>query len=197
MYALLSRAFSFPSAELHAEVAGGGWLDELTAALRLLPHHLGAGEPATWRVPAGYDEFQSQYIRLFEMGGRGGAPCPLHSGHYSRDRLRAMEELVRFYNFFGLKIAPGLMPDHVTVEMEFMQFLTDVPSEARDTSGDSRSYLRAQRDFLTSHLGRPWPIAALALKRERALPFYRSLVALTARFLEAEQRYVERALVSA
>ena len=193
-YALLSRALAFPEQPFHAELLDGRWLAEIALAQQELPYRLDLGAPGAWRCPAGYDRFQSEYIRLFEVGGRGGAPCPLHSGHYAGDRLRAMEELVRFYNFFGLRISPGIMPDHATVELEFMHYLAFKEAEEREAGGDEGSYLRAQRDFLKRQLGNWWPLLTAAVKRQRPLPFYRSLVALTGRFLEAERRYVERAL---
>ncbi len=172
----------------------GRWLDELAALLTALPYALDRRASGAWRVRADYERFQSEYIRLFEVGGRGGAPCPLYSGHYAGDRLRAMEELVRFYSFFGLSPSPGLMPDHVTVELEFMHFLTFQEAEAKKAGGDEASYVRAQGDFLQRQMANWWPLLTAAVQRQRPLPFYRSLVPLTGRFLEAERSYLERAL---
>ena len=195
-YAHLSRAFAFPQPEFHAEVREGRWLEAQTALLAELPHRLRGGAAGGWRASADYDRFQSEYIRLFEIGPRSGAPCPLYAGHYASDRLRAMEELVRFYNFFGLRLSPGLMPDHVTVELEFMHYLAFKEAEARDSGGDVDSYLRAQRDFLQRQLANWWPILAATVKRQRPMPFYRALAVLLARFLDAERTYVGRALRS-
>ncbi len=195
-YAHLSRAFAFPQPAFHTEVLGGRWLEAQAALLAALPSRLNNGAPGGWRAPAGYNRFQSEYIRLFEVGPRGRASCPLYGGHYARDRLRAMEELVRFYNFFGLRLSPGLMPDHVSVELEFMHFLAFREAEARDAGGEADSYLRAQRDFLQRQLANWWPLLAAAVKRQRPLPFYRALVALAGRFLDAERAYLDRALRS-
>ncbi len=107
-----------------------------------------------------------------------------------------MEELVRFYNFFGLHLSPGLMPDHVTVELEFMHYLAFKEAEARKSDGDVDSYLRAQRDFVQRHLANWWPLLAAAVKRQRPMPFYRALVALLERFLDAERTYLGKALRS-
>lgn len=192
-YAHLARAFAFPGRAFHAEVSAGSWQDEQAALVAALPRRLTAGR-GSWRAPDDYDRFQSEYIRLFEVGPRGAASTPLYGGHYTRDRLRTMEELVRFYNFFGLRLSPGLMPDHVTVELEFMHFLAFKESEARASGEDVSSYLRAQRDFLRRQLGAWWPILTAALKRHRPLPFYRSLVALLVRFIEAERVYLDAAL---
>jgi len=193
-YAHLSRAFAFPQPEFHREVVEGRWLAEGAELMRALPARFAAGAASSWRAPAAYDDFQSEFIRLFEVGARGSAACPLFSGQYSRDRLHAMEELVRFYNFFGLRISPGTMPDHVTVELEFMHFLAFKEAEAREEGGDAGSYVRAQRDFLQRRLANWWPLLAAAVKQQRPLPFHRSLVALAGRFFDAERTYLHRAL---
>ncbi len=192
-YAHLSRAFAFPRPEFHREVVEGRWLAAGAELIGALPARIAAGAAGAWRAPADYDHFQTEYIRLFEVGARGSAASPLFSGQYGRDRLRTMEELVRFYNFFGLRISPGVMPDHVTVELEFMHFLAFKEAEAGD-GGDINSYRRAQRDFLQRQLANWWPLLAAGLKRQRPLPFYRSLVALAGRFFDSERTYLHRAL---
>ncbi len=195
-YAHLSRAIAFPQPEFHTEVREGRWLETQAAHLAALPYRLSGGAAGGWRAPADYDRYQTEYIRLFEVGSRGASSCPLHAGHYTGDRLRAMEELVRFYNFFGLRLSPGLMPDHITVELEFMHFLAFKEAEARKTGGDVDSHVRAQRDFLQRHLASWWPVLVAAVKQQRPLPFYRALVALLARFLDAEGKHLGRALRS-
>ena len=172
----------------------GRWLEGLASLLPALPYRLPAGAPGGWRAPADYDRFQSEYIRLFEVGPRGGAPCTLYGGHYANDRLRAMEELVRFYNFFGLRLSPGLMPDHITVELEFMHYLAFKESEASESGGDIESYQRAQRDFLDRQLANWLPRLQASLRSQRPLPFYRALGSLTARLVEYDRRHVGRLL---
>jgi len=98
-----------------------------------------------------------------------------------------MEELVRFYNFFGLRLRPGHLPDHITVLLEFMQRL----AAAEAASGaDASSLRRAQRDFLARHLLWWVPQLARSVARCRAPRFYKALMALTYRFLGADQQYL-------
>lgn len=193
LYLALSRAVSFPERDFHTQALSGDWLREVAAACVALPYRLAPGAPSRWRVPPDYDDFQSEYIRLFEVGARGRAPCPLNSGHHARDRLRIMEELVRFYNFFGLKLAPGHMPDHASVELEFMHYLT---SKQEDEGEDKASYLLAQRDFLDRQLLNWWPSLAAALKQERTLSFYKSLSAFGLQFLQREHNYLGRVIAT-
>lgn len=196
LYVLLARALAFPQPEFHQETVSSRLRHRMAEALEGLPYSLALGPSRDWRPVGDYEAFQSEYIRLFEVGPRGHALCPLYSGHYGSDRLRTMEELVRFYNYFGLRITPGLMPDHVTVELEFMHYLAHQEAQARQTGGDRESYLRAQRDFLERHLNDWWPLAVEATQSQRPQRFYRSLMALILRFLTAERRHLTSVLRS-
>jgi TorA maturation chaperone TorD len=86
------------------------------------------------------------------------------------------------------------MPDHVTVELEFMHYLAHQEAQARETGGDEESYLRAQRDFLERHLHGWWPLAVAASQGQRPQRFYRSLMALLQRFLAAERGHLASVL---
>ncbi len=194
LYLLLARALAFPQPEFHQEALDGRLRGRIGEALQELPYRVATGPRRDWRPVGDYDSFQSEYIRLFEVGPRGHALCPLYSGHYGRDRLHTMEELMRFYNYFGLRITPGLMPDHVTTELEFMHYLAHQEAEARQSAGDLGSYQRAQRDFLERHLSGWWPLVLTATQRQRPQRFYRALMALTLRFLAAERRHLASAL---
>jgi DMSO reductase family type II enzyme chaperone len=194
LYALLARALAFPQPEFHQQAVSGRLRQDLAEALEGLPYRLALGPSRDWCPVSDYEAFQSAYISLFEVGPRGHALCPLYGGHYGRDRLHTMEELVRFYNYFGLRITPGLMPDHVTVELEFMHYLAHQEAQARQSGGDTESYLRAQRDFLERHLNAWWPLALAVVQRHRPQRFYRSLMALVQRFLAAECRHLASAL---
>src|SRR5574341_814833 len=178
VYAILSRSLSFPEERFHSDIRRGFWMESLAAASGRLPYLLPLPAPREFRAPEDFDSFQSEYIRLFQVGGRAGPPCPLHSGHYGVDRLRSLETLVRYYNFFGVQAEEGLMPDHVTVELEFMQFLAERESEAVGAA-DIRSLLRAQIDFLRDHLCNWWPRLEQKLRQQQPQSFYKSLTAST------------------
>jgi DMSO reductase family type II enzyme chaperone len=164
-------------------------MESLIAPSGRLPYLFRLPAAGNFSVPADFDAFQSEYIRLFQVGGRAGPPCPLHAGHYGNDRLRTLETLVRYYNFFGVQAEEGLMPDHVSVQLEFMHYLAERESEA-SSSADRRSLVRAQLDFLRDHLQGWWPRLEARLKVQRPAPFYRSLADVTSRFLLAELTFL-------
>ena len=61
---------------------------------------------------------------------------------------------MRFYEFFGLAHREGAeMPDHLSVELEFMHFLTHLEAQTREAEALD-SLRRAQHDFLSRHVWR-------------------------------------------
>jgi DMSO reductase family type II enzyme chaperone len=186
VYARLSSALAFPDPTLHGRVAAGEWPTEIAAELDGLPYRLRTHDLA-WSVPDDYDEMQSEYIRIFQIGGRQGPPCPLHEGQYTRDRSHTLQHAIRFYNYFKFRLDECVMPDHATIELEFMSHLA-----GRGVS-DQQSLLRAQRDFLKSHLS--W-LSTLAGRVARTDPprFYGSLVKLTARLVAADGPFIKHTL---
>jgi DMSO reductase family type II enzyme chaperone len=188
---LLARAFAYPDDGLFDDLEGGRWAREVQRALPGLPFDppsLAAmpEEPAMSR-----DELRTEYVRLFEVGAGGGAPCSLFAGHHETDRLRVMEELLRFYNYFDLRLAEGQLPDHITVELEFMHYLASMEGESLAGGGDHESYRRAQGDFLERHLGRWLPVLREKTARQEPAPFFGKLVALADEFTRKDHDYLK------
>lgn len=190
-YLFLGRTFAFPGQAFFDDVTGGRWQEQATGFLPQLPFPvppLGGDPPTVSR-----DDFQAEYNRLFEVGS-GGPPCPLFGGLYDRDRMRVMEELIRFYNYFGLSLEKGQLPDHITVELEFMHYLTYKEAEAQQNGGGQESYRRAQKDFLDRHLGKWVPVLHQKLAKCQPLPFFDGLVAWTEDFLGRDRQYLKSVL---
>ncbi len=115
----------------------------------------------------------------------------MHSGQYSRDRLQTLEDLLRFYTFFGLRAKTGFMPDHVAVEFEFMSYLAQQSAQAVPDSADAHSLRLAQRDFLTRRLAW-WPELAGRVRGQKPQTFYRILVTITEKFLGLDLQYLSQ-----
>lgn len=109
--------------------------------------------------------------------------CSLREGAYAGgDQSALFEELMRFYGFFGLaRDEHAEMPDHLSVELEFMHFLTHQQECAAGQPEALASLLRAQRDFLSRHLLRLVAGVHGALKSES--PACRDLVEMTRTFV--------------
>lgn len=192
VYLLLAHTFVFPTEEFYQDVVQGRWQAQFAQILPQLPFKLAPADSTRVAVPS--DEFQAEYNRLFEVGRLGGPPCPLYGGHYERDRQRVMEELIRFYDFFGLTVTPGQLPDYVSVEMEFMHYLSFKEAEALQQDRPHDSYRRAQKDFLDRHLGKWLPVLRGKLADFQPLPFFDELVTLTDEFVRRDRRYLKTIL---
>lgn len=137
------------------------------------------------------DALQVEFTRLFEAG-EAGPCCPLHGGHYGGGGMQTLEELVRFYNFFGLSLSEERreQPDHLTTELEFLHFLSFQEAQAAGDEDGLKGLQRAQRDFLARHPASWVSLLRRALAAEKPLRFFAELARLLERFLEAELRRV-------
>jgi DMSO reductase family type II enzyme chaperone len=194
LYSLVGRAFAPPNDTLYEELTGGAWERQVAEALAVLPFSLSLANLRLRPEELGSKDLQAEYVRLFEVGVMGGPPCSLFAGHHESDRLRVMEELVRFYGFFDLRLTQGRMPDHLTVELEFMQFLAFRVAEALEQGDDRESWLRAQRDFLQRQLGRFLARLSEKVRVQKPLPFFEGLVELSHGFAQEDYRYIVAAL---
>ena len=80
--------------------------------------------------------------------------CSLHESSYiKRAQSDLFMELLRWYDYFGLRRSPDAqLPDHVSVELEFMHFLTFQEHENLHDTEIVLAMRRAQKDFLSRHL---------------------------------------------
>jgi len=155
LYRLNALCFAHPVPELYEQLGNGRFQDQYDARLAL------AGlQPAQLPGPAtDFEQFESDYITLFQVGAAGSPPCSLCETDYGLgqgSRGEQLVELTRFYSNFGLKPTADLdeneQPDHLTCELELMAFLGFRQSEARGQGNDDDPYRLAQRDFLERRL---------------------------------------------
>lgn len=191
VYAALCDALSFPDPERLAQIGRGELGAGLRATVASAAPELADGVDwgALSDAGAGDDDLAVEYTRLFEVG-TSGPPCALYGGLYGDARMKTMEEVVRFYNHFGLTLSedPRELPDHLTTELEFLHFLAFREAEALRAGLDPGPYRRAQRDFVARHPGRWLPQVVGRLARAKAGRFYVTLFALLARWLAREER---------
>ena len=200
LYRLLGHSFNFPTLDFYEIVESGEFFATVRRMLNALPRLESAQslEDKLSGVPADFDEFCAEYVRLFDVGsGRGKPPCPLYGGEYAnRPRLDVMEELVRFYGFFDLTLSQQdrELPDHLSVELEFLHYLAFRESDALGRRTDPSSYQRAQADFIERHVGQWLPIMRGKLETQSPLPFFAGLVSLTTEVLRADFGYLRSTL---
>ena len=105
--------------------------------------------------PRSQAEREAEYMDVFELG-RNGKAVPLYEGLClsSAGREGILEELLRFYDYFGVKLAANDRdyPDHLVTELEFIAHLCAMEQAENERGGDTGNSRRAQRDFLRRHL---------------------------------------------
>jgi DMSO reductase family type II enzyme chaperone len=191
LYALVGIAFGFPDRELYAAIRDGTVAKAIAGACLALPYDLAdAATLALGVANQGREEFESEYIRLFDVGA-AGPPCPLYGGVYGGDRMKVMEDATRFYNFFALRLSPRMheLPDHITTELEFLHYLTFREAQAHEHGEDCAPLWRAERDFLTRHPCRWVPQLQARLAKQTAPPFFPALVRFAVSFFAADRDY--------
>ncbi len=80
------------------------------------------------------------------------------------------------------------MPDHISVELEFMQFVTAREAEAWEQGDEDsgRRCLAMEKKFLQDHLLRWVPSFCRKVSAGAEMNFYREMAALTERFMRFE-----------
>lgn len=182
-YLVFAKAFDFPRPEFWNQVEDRpfdevfGWAP--AASDRSLPL------PAV--VPArSQEQREDEFLGLFELGG-----IPLYEGlqrgEEGRDGL--LEELLRFYEYFDLRLREQEReyPDHLVTELEFLTYLASKEAAAEEAGYSPLPFRRAQRDFLARHLCVWIPRLAGRLRASAADSTYAAL-ANDLENLVAEQR---------
>ncbi len=172
LYNLLGKPFLFPEERRVESFITGSWQKELSGCLQ----GLGIDFPELADLALGVTakQYEVEFIALFEVG-MGGAPCPLHSGHYARDRMKIMEEVLRFYRFFDYipDRSADRFPDHINFELEFMGHMAQLHMDAILTNGDVQSVLLAQRDFVSRNLVSWLPELCQRIEKRSEVEFFR------------------------
>jgi len=186
-YLIFAEALEYPDELLVEEIRKGQLSDALKEILGELDAKL--VDEIDWnalRDPGQGEDLAVEYTRLFDVG-TSGPPCPLYGGLYGGARMKKMEEAVRFYNHFGLKVADEEsreLPDHLTTELEFLHYLSFREAEALHEGEDPGPYRRAQSDFVERHPGRWIPKLNARLEQQAPMPFFRELFRALQHFLE-------------
>ncbi len=152
-YRLFAAAFEYPDDVRLAQLREGAPAIELKSVITAITPDLAL--ETDWdalREIGESDELQLEYTRLFDAGA-SGPPCSLHEGAHRPSRLGTLEQLVRFYNYFGLCRAaePNDLPDHLSTQLEFLHYLSHCEAVLCRDGEDPAHYRRAQRDFLIHH----------------------------------------------
>ena len=199
LYGFLAEVFrAEPSPDLLRRIKDQRFVEVLEAA----GAHLGK-ELARQPEDVLLEDLAVEYTRLFlgpgrhvrpyaatYLGGPGASLCG-PTTVWTRD----------FMERAGFALAPGHrdLPDHVSVELEFMARMAAREAEAIE-AGDAAAAAQCrwiQKEFLETHLGRWLPRFCGHAAEHAQLSFYRELARLAGHFLDSELASVAQAEASA
>jgi TorA maturation chaperone TorD len=146
------------------------------------------------------DDLAVEFAGLFL--GPGGHISPHESVHHQRDGVEsgmlwgeATAEVKKFIESAGLDYDPEYtgLPDHISVELEFMEALARHEEQAWSEDDDEEAFrcLDMERRFLDEHLSRWVPAFCDKVMAAAELSFYRELAGLTKRFIEFDREEIE------
>lgn len=190
VYRLLAASYYSPTPALLDENCCAA----LAALLSVLapeaaPH---AAEAAKISAAQSLEALAIEHARLFL--GPFQLVAPPYGSYYLEDKKSVMGDSTAAAEFFyrncGLHLADDFheLPDHLTVELEFMSFLAFSLRQAETTANgeDSRRLVGLQREFLEKFL-MPWlqPFTAAVIDDGEA-PFYQAVARCTSAFVRAD-----------
>ncbi len=188
LYALLARAFRYPE--------DGSW-DGLPQALQEAASSLPYPLEVSYLQEAPRPE---DYVYAFEVGGPYGPPCFIYEGEFGGGRLKVMEDVLRFYDHFGLQPTQDEgrrdRPDHLATELEFMHALTFLEAKALEEGEDPTPYRQAQREFLRFHLA-DFAAAVASRLAGMGVPFYSAAAQVAHRLCAQDLRFLSQPLEGA
>lgn len=188
VYRILSGLFAYP-----ADVSQHDFvLREASEALREAAAELPFGVPAIASLCAQPEtaDLAAAYTGLFDNCG-GRPALSLHEKDYSRaDTKQIWEELIRFYEHFGLCYdlkENREWPDHIGVQLEFLHYLTFLEVASPDEA--VATYAAAEGDFLERHLAKWAPQLAKKLADKANDSPYGAFADVLAEFIHAEMEF--------
>lgn len=144
------------------------------------------------------DELAVEFTRLFIGPGKHVSPHESVHRTASGGELwgEATGEVLSFINRCGFAFRPEYLglPDHISVELEFMEALVVREAKAwrRNDRSEARKLLKLEKDFIDNHLSRWIPRFCQAVMECADQPFYGVFASLTAGFVESENKEMER-----
>lgn len=189
LYSFLAEIFlKEPPAELLQKIRS----PEITAILAENGVHLDSSFLET-PIEQLTEDLAVEYTWLFL--GPGGHIAPFESiqlkGGSGKLKGPETDVVERYIEAAGFDYSGDFheMPDHVSVELEFLGHLTRLEAEAwqRDDAAEAKNCREFQLDFLKNHAGRWIGDFCSRVKSTANSAFYAEIAELTAAFLESER----------
>ena len=147
------------------------------------------------------EDLAVEYAHLFL--GPGKHISPHESVHHKKEGVQSGQlwgeltaEVKKIIESSGLEYKTEYtgLPDHISVELEFMQQVILREEQARQADDKDMALLclENEKKFIKEHLVRWVPIFCEKVIQEAELPFYREMAGLTKKFIEFERDETNR-----
>lgn len=145
------------------------------------------------------EALEEDYLRVFtHVFAADCNPCETsYTARHLFQLSQQMADITGFYHAFGLEVS-ATRPDHITVELEFLAFLTYKEASAvlEGRARQAAVCRSGQRRFLRDHLGR-WGISFAGLIEKKAGDrLFGRAGALLKHYLESEAAFLSVKLAS-
>ena len=198
IYLFLGRCFSYPKNEFYEAMKDIRVREEVLDLLEGLPFKVNFGDGLTGGIPStslSLEEFESEYVNTFDIN----PSRPFYESAYSREDMGARdiyEDLLRFYDYFDIKLSEKEKdyPDHLTVELEFMAFLSKKECDATGSGVSPDPYRLAQLDFLERHLSQWVNELDEKIQKKARDPFYKGVSSFMRELIEGHHLYLKTVL---
>jgi TorA maturation chaperone TorD len=147
------------------------------------------------------EDLAVEYARLFL--GPGKHISPHESVHYKKDGVQSGQlwseitaEVKKIIESSGLEYKSEFtgMPDHISVVLEFMQYVVQREAQAWEADDDKTALLclKNEKKFVDEHLFCWIPDFCQKVIKAAELSFYREMARLTHRFIEFEKEELNK-----
>ena len=147
------------------------------------------------------EDLAVEYARLFL--GPGKHISPHESVHHEKEGVQSGQlwgeltaEVKRIIESSGLEYKSEFtgMPDHISVELEFMQHVVQREAQAWEADDDKTALLclKNEKKFVDEHLFRWIPDFCEKVIKGAESPFYREMARLTHSFIEFEKEELNK-----
>lgn len=152
------------------------------------------------------EELAVEYTRLFLGPGKHISPHEsIHhdtgDGDWGRLWGKSTVEVKKFIETAGLEYKSEYsgLPDHISVELEFMQEATKREAQAwEEKDSEGAIYcIKMEKKFIEEHLTKWIPIFCDKVITGAELPFYKEMAKLTGQFLRFESKEIDKYLMEA
>jgi len=195
VYQLLSQSLIYPDDDVVTEMIETD-LPQAREAMEFLPADIGPELAAFGDQLTNISKPELKSLHGHVFSHVVSADCPPCEAFYTAKEIfqetTELADIAGFFKAFGLTLAENERVDHISVELEFMHFLTykEAYAQTHHDPAKARFCRDTQRKFIRDHLGRWATHFARLLDQMADGGYYSSLASLLEKFISSEVAFL-------